>query len=59
MIREIDRLIIQGVISRVEIAVEKLSRRRRRPRRRKQRDASTKQSNNFIYNFISPSYMVA
>jgi len=42
--REIDGLIInQAVISRVNIAVEKLSRRRRR----KKRDASTKQSNSF------------
>jgi len=42
--RQIGRLINQAVISRVAIAVEKLSRRRRR---RKQRDASTNQSNNF------------
>ena len=40
---EIDRLINQAVISRVAIAVKKLSRRRRREKR----DASTNQSNNF------------
>ena len=43
MFTETDRLINQAVISRVTIAVEKLSHRRRR----KQRDASTNRSNNF------------
>jgi len=40
---EIDGLINQAVISRVAIAVEKLSRRRRR----KKRDASTNQTDSF------------